>query len=79
MPIDPKRLAAKQDNVTPEVEPIIRQTLEFTETEYARFMDLILAADEELTPGDAIIYGHYKAARVRAKLTDAAAKEVSRG
>ena len=76
MSIDVNKLGAAEAQ---DKHVIIRQTLEFTEAEYARFMDLILAADEELTPGDAIIYGHYKAARVRAKLADAAAKEVSRG
>ena len=65
MPIDPRKF-----NKSDEKPVIIRQTLEFTEDEYVRFMDLLSEAENELTPGDAPIWGHYKSAMIRAKISD---------
>lgn len=65
-PINPSNLGNQ-----PEDKPIIiRHVLEFTEEEYVRFSNMLTEAENELTPGDAPIYGHYKAARVRAKISD---------
>jgi len=79
MPIDANKLGAAKAQDEP---VIIRHVLEFTEEEYVRFSNLLTEAENELTPGDAPIYGHYKAARVRAKIADGhynSSKEVSRG